>query len=132
MNTTKLREALAEMESERSVLEEGIGSLRKLIALLEGTAPEIQTETISPGESRRSYIDDAVDLFRSCQKPLHVKEIAGKISEARGISVQRASLESTLIRHINKANQPRIAKFGPSMFGLPEWKQSQPTLAQIA
>ena len=63
---------------------------------------------------------------------MHVKDLAQKISQSREAPVNRASLEFSLIRHIAKANQPRIAKFGPSTFGLPEWKRSQPALAEIA
>jgi hypothetical protein len=63
---------------------------------------------------------------------MHIKEIATRISSVRGAPVNRASIESTIVRHIGKANNPRIAKFAPGMFGLPMWKQPQPTLAQIA
>jgi hypothetical protein len=132
MNTIKLREVLAEIESQKLALDEAATGIRKVLGLLEGqTAPRTSLVRSTVDESR-SYIDDAVALFSAEGEVMHVKLMAERLSELRGVKVSRASLESSFIRHIAKAKQPRIAKLGPSKFGLPEWKQLQPTLAQIA
>jgi hypothetical protein len=131
MNTTKLRDALAEIESQKTVLEEAASGIRRVLALLEGQRANIAPASKQQPESH-SYIDDSVGLFSKIGQVLHVKDLAEQLSGVRGVQVNRASLESSLIRHIAKAKEPRVAKFGPSKFGLPEWKQSQPTLAQIA
>ncbi|MBV9762337.1 MAG: hypothetical protein JO340_17385 [Acidobacteriaceae bacterium] len=134
MNTNKLREALAEMEAERIILDAGIVAVRGVIEHIEAST-EARTPvsiTVTTGEQQRSYIDDAVEIYRSIGKPVHVKDMTERASQIRGVEVNRASIESSFIRHIRKSNHPRLAKFGRSLFGLAEWKHSQPTLAQIA
>lgn len=135
MNTIKLREALAEIESHAKVLEKAARSIRETIADIEGEKPEAENlEGLGfVDDAKRSYIDETVDLLRSTGAPIHAREITARISELRGSTVARASVESSIIRHIAKSNSPRLAKFGRAKYGLSEWKQEQkPALAQIA
>lgn len=127
MNTSKLYEALAELEAQQKTFAEAIASLRKILSPLEEQAPV--TSKIAEDASR-SYIDDAEAILQEHGRPIHAKDLTAKISALRGSPVPRASVESSMIRHIAKAKQPRLAKFGKSTFGLPAWKPS--LLAQMA
>lgn len=134
MNTNKLREALAEMEAERKVLDGGIESVRLVIARFEdkhNQSMALPTADAHDVVVQRTYIDDAVDVFRAVGEPIHMKLVVQRISALRGSEVGRASVESSFIRHIGKAANPRLAKFGKGVFGLAEWKE-KPTLAHTA
>jgi hypothetical protein len=135
MNATKLHEALAEIEAEGQRLDaerikvtNAADSIRAILVNLGASAEGPMARFVSDVPS---YIDDSEELVRAAGQPLHAKVLAEKISEKRGVKVARSSVESSVIRHISKSKQPRLAKFGRSLFGLPEWKQ-QPTLAHIA
>jgi len=133
MNTHKLRDALAEMEAEQSALNDGIAAIRRIIASFEtDTTAKAPLRIANKDAGQRSYIDDGEEVFQAVGKPLHIKDITARFSEMRGAPVNRASVESSFIRHIAKAVNPRLAKFGKSTFGLAAWKQPQPTLAQTA
>jgi len=132
MNTAKLKECLAEMEAQRNILDAAIPSMRNLIATLEGAPQGITASrpNVSDQAGTRSYIDESVEVLRAHGAPMHIKEIGTKVAELRGTAIPRASLESSIVRHIAKANRPRLARVGRSTFGLPEWKQ--PTVVQMA
>jgi len=130
-----LREALAEMEAEQCALNAGIEAIRVIIAGFEqrgeSTINAVPTR-VGRGPGQRSYIDDGIEIFQAIGKPMHIMDMTTRLSEMRGKPIDRASVESSFIRHSNKAVNPRIVKFGRSTFGLSEWKQPQPTLAQTA
>lgn len=136
MNATKIHEALMEVELELGGLELRRQNLLRaaegLRALLTDAIPV--NATVAQATDRSSYIIDAEGLIRSAGKPLHAKLLAERISEQRGAPVARSSVESSIIRHITKAKNPKLAKMGRSTFGLVEWKQqqAQPTLVNVA
>jgi hypothetical protein len=133
MNTGKLREALAELQLHRSVLDAAIVSLESAIAMLEGsptTRPIIQSAL--PINHRSSYIDDSVKIIRSAGKPLHMSELLTKLRELRGASIARNSVEASINRHISKTSGAvKLAKVAPSTYGLSAWKD-QSIFAQTA
>jgi len=127
----KLQEALAEVPPQRAALDEVERQLRSMIAQLSGTDPAIQPAPIAARKehpaavkNERDRLDDIGDLLRAEGKPLHITAIVKRLSEISGKDVSRTLIEPGLNRHIAKVKNARIAKFGPSTFGLPEWKGS--------
>jgi HB1/ASXL restriction endonuclease-like protein with HTH domain len=124
MNTSKLKEALVELQQEQDKLANMILQLRRMIADAEPSiaggmqdSVKVELKTV-----RQSYIEQAVQILEQSGKPMHVKDLAAKIAELRHAKVQRASVESSLIRHLSLGSRAKIAKFGPSLYGLPSWK----------
>jgi len=141
----KLKEALAAVELERNALNDTEAELRSMIARHTGNTvstsfvrdkDEINLSNLSRAKAtsagERDGIDDVADILRSVGKPLHITEIAERLSSIRNAQVNRTEIEPGLNRHVAKTKKLRIDKFGPSIFGLPEWKNRQPSLAHIA
>jgi hypothetical protein len=129
MNTTKLKEALMELQSQRNVPDVAIAGIQKVLSML-GAGSELQTsksKTDDDGEGRRSYTSDAVAVLESVGHPLHISDLGVKISELRGSKVARASLESSLIRQISKVENARVVKTKPSAYGLPTRNSDLPS-----
>lgn len=135
MILTKLQEALVEIAAQRRALDEVEAQLRSMIARLSGvpdvSATVSRSATPIKTERERDKLDDIADILKSEGQPLHITVIAERLSALYGKTVDRTEIEPGINRHIAKVKQRRIDKFGPSTFGLPEWK-TQPTLAQIA
>lgn len=140
MNTTTLQQALAELKHQRATLERAILGIEDALAALNSeisvSVPQAVGSHSAPKRSRRyktvsSYIDDAVKVYESVGKPLHIKVLIDQMSNLRGAAVSRASVESSIIRHIAKASEPKLARFGASTYGLSAWK-NPPKLAQTA
>jgi hypothetical protein len=136
MVLNKLQEALAEVNSQRKALDEVERQLRAMIASLSGdqniTYPAARTVLPPQFGEPRDRIDDIADIIRKEGKPLHIGVIAERLSRAEK-TVSRTDIEPGLNRHIAKAKRVRVAKFGPSTYGLPEWKgQHQDMFAESA
>jgi hypothetical protein len=82
----------------------------------------------------RDRIDTFVDILRAEGRPLHITALAEKLTERTGETIDRTKIEPGLNRHVANAKRLRIAKFGPSTFGLPEWKHesAQNQLTNVA
>jgi dynactin complex subunit len=124
VNTQKLKEALVELQQERDKLESMIVQLRSMIASVEparGNGANLsETARVEP---KSSYIDDAVKILERHGKPMHVKKITDQISEMRHSKVARGSVESSIARHVSLGERSRLAKFGPSRYGLSNWRR---------
>jgi hypothetical protein len=137
MILNKLQEALNEVDSQRRALNEVEAQLRSMIAKLEGV-PDIAPTNMNPRSAyhssyvptsgERDRIDDIIDILRANGKPMHITDIVKLLSVKTSKKLDRTQVEPGLNRHVQKAKQKRIDKFGPSIFGLPEWKQ--PSLAR--
>ena len=134
MNTSsKLKEALAELERQRGVLDSAIASIRNAVALIEtnaAPAPAVQLGRVVPlselPQAKPSYIDDAVQILTPVGKPLHVNDLVAKIKTLGKPDANRGSVESSLIRHIqSQGDKARVARFAPSVFGLSAWKSAR-------
>ena len=130
MILTKLQEALAEVDAQRSALNDVEAQLRSMIAKLSGTPVAVRSPVMAPApvakSQKRDKLDDIADILRAEGKPLHITVIAERLSAVAGAKVERTKIEPGINRHIAKVKQRRIDKFGPSTYGLPEWKVSQP------
>lgn len=138
--TTKLQEAVAEIHAQREALNQIEAQLQLMIAKLAGTpiastaapsvtasSPQIPASTPdAPRVRSRDRLDDIVDVLREAGKPLHITVIAEHLSGRSKATVDRREIEPGINRHIAKVKQRRIEKFGPSTFGLPEWRDPNP------
>jgi len=125
VNTQKLTDALLEMKQQRALLDGAIKNIEGVLAALGNSSFVADTPaTRKTANAPASYIDLGVQILSEAGKPMHVKEIAKRISEIKGKNIPRASVESSFIRHIkgNGPTPPRIAKSGPAFFGLSVWK----------
>jgi len=120
VNTTKLKEALVELQQQRAILDGAIKNIQNVLSALHGGEPAPHTAAVVAGKA--SYIDLGVQVFEATGQPLHILEVCRKMSDLRGEKLQRGNVESSFIRHIKTtAERARIAKFGPSTYGLPTW-----------
>lgn len=131
MILSKLQEALAEVSVQRAALDDVESQLRSMIARLSGvaiaphhgsTANVAPVYSVPTPEDKRDKFDAITDILRAEGKPLHITMIAERLSAQTGTKVDRTSIEPGINRHIAKVQRRRIEKFGPSTFGLPEWK----------
>lgn len=143
MVLNKLQEALAEIGMQRKALDRVENQLKSMISELSGIpdiASPVSRSYPTPSaampvvfrEGNRDKLDDIADVLRAAGGPLHITAIAEGLSKLTSKKVDRTSIEPGLNRHVATVKARRIEKFGPSTFGLPEWKSQQPTLAHIA
>lgn len=127
MNSPKLLEAIAELEAQRSVIDDAITHLKRAHATLAGSNLNVSEESTTTTRRRRtpsgsSYVDMAVDAIKAADKALHISDILSVIKHS-GKDAGRASVESSLLREMQFAKkagrQPRIVRTGPSTFDIP-------------
>ena len=121
MNTQKLKEALVELKHQRALLDTAIANLEDVLSTLSGVVPPVIAASGKIKETE-SYIDLTVRILEGEGKPVHIAELAKRISVIRKKEIPRASVESSLLRHMKLAgNKARVAKVRPAYFGLPIW-----------
>ena len=131
MILVKLKEALGEVDAQRSALNEVEAQLRVMISKLSGVAdtaelslPPVQSVPKRARKESRDPIDVYVDILQSEGHPIHINLLCQRLTELTGEEVVRTKIEPGINRHIAKVKNRRIDKFGPSIYGLPEWKKS--------
>lgn len=123
MRTEKLNEALIEMKRQRGLLDAAIKNIEQVLSSLSDTASEKPLVAGIRAPERSSYIDLAEQILAEAGNPMHIGIIAAKISTVRGREIPRASVESSIIRHIKAyGDKSRIIKTKPAFFGLKAWK----------
>lgn len=115
-NTDKLHEALADLQAQRNVLDTAISQIQATISWLDGANRTVVCDAI-----QHSYVDDTITCLKRAGRPIHINDLRRLIGEIRGAVISRASLESSLIRHINNVKGARVVKVRPSTFALPAW-----------
>jgi hypothetical protein len=132
MNTQKLKEALVELKHQRALLDSAIANLEDILNTLGGVEPIVTAS--GKIKSAESYIDLTVRILEEAGKPVHIADIAKKISAIREKKIPRASVESSLLRHMKDNAKTRVVKVRPAYFGLPIWKGfsgHDPTLPRV-
>jgi hypothetical protein len=125
MKTDKIRDAIADLQEQKDLIDNAIESLQEILVRLNGHATQVAMPFIpesAPKLAKGSYIDLSVQLLRANGRPMHVKKIVEQIRVLRNDpTIKRGSVESTLLRHIEaKAGESRVRKVGPGTYGLPK------------
>jgi len=132
MNSPKLLEAISELESQRSVIDDAITHLKRAYAALNGVGPKVERSVSdqSPSASdsngasaRRSFVSEAVEILEKQGHSLHLRDIVKYITSVRGQAQAQASVGVSLIREGERAKiagrVPRVVKVGPNTFDIP-------------
>ena len=118
VNTKNVEEALLDLEHRRAGIEHAIATLRHMLALMRENAQEAANVEVVI-DPPRSCLQDALEVLEHAGRPLHISEIAELLSAKRGRKMTRASVQSTLIHHINSlGNEAKIRKVRPCYYGL--------------
>lgn len=135
-----MTEALNEMRANRDILDLAISHLEKALSALSNGNP-VAHASIAEGHldvpkynktSPRSYIDDAVVIISDAGHPLHARDLAEKMSKIRNRVIPRASMESTLIRHITDLKErARLSKTDRSTYGLADHRNGHQEQAEL-
>jgi hypothetical protein len=128
MNSPKLLDAIAELKAQRRIIDDAIVHLERAVSALSGTPPSPQTAHTTFGGTS-SYVDEAVLAIQAEGGALHVNKIVDFIAQLRGSKPPRASVESSIIRHISKTKNPKLSKVAPSTFDLTEHSQRELPIA---
>jgi len=133
VKTDKIREAIADLQEQRGLLDNAIQSLQTILVRLNGhsssqVAMPFGPETPSVLIDQGSYVDMAVQLLQASGHPMHVKQIWEQIKVLRNNpNIKRGSVESTLLRHIEaKRGETRLRKVRPATYGLPKPAEAHP------
>ena len=122
MNTQKLREALVELKHQRALLDTAIANFEEILRTLNGVAPQA-APTSNTHRAKESYIDLSVRIIEEVGKPMHIVDIARRVSEIKGKNIPRPSVESSLLRHMQTSGtNARVTRVRPAYFALPIWK----------
>jgi hypothetical protein len=126
MNSPKLLEAIAELEAQRRIIDDAILHLKRAINALGGIGIVVDSVDSLPDLSRKSspsYVNEAVQAIQREGHALHVKKIVDFIASIRSERPSRASVESSIIRHISKTRNPKLMKSAPSTYDLTVYSQ---------
>jgi hypothetical protein len=132
-----------QLEMHRVAREQPINGIRTLLLDFEASAAQNQPnlfhqtrpEESTDEDANASYIDLAEQALHAHGTPLHINALIAKMGVLRGsgtASLTRTRVESSLVRHYKNAKQPRILKFGPSLYGLPAWKENSLLLSKAS
>ena len=90
--------------------------LKALEELREAAAEgQLPTRRKSP-----SHVDMAERVLRSAGRPLHAHDLIEQIKDTYGVTINRESLVSALLKHVGRG---RFVKTGKNTFGLPDTGQ---------
>jgi hypothetical protein len=134
----KLKEALVAAEAQYAADGEVVSQLRAMISKYTGSPIPADPGGIkfvrASALTERDKLDDIAEILRAEGKPMHISAIAERLSALKGETISRTQIEPGVNRHISKVKARRIDKFGPSIYGLPEWKDMkvQATLTDVA
>ena len=132
MNTTKLLEAITELETEAKRCKDAADELRVIYTrFVNGSAPapEGKSKLVIPprankqralplnGGEQKSVRTLALELIELNDKPLHVDTLVELINERRHEPTNRAAVESQLVRAI-KAGKFPVKRTGPGTYGV--------------
>ncbi len=115
MNLVKIKDAIVDLQRQRTMMDEAIKTLQQVVL-------GDKEQKAAAEQPRKSYIDDAIDILEAAGKPVHIKDMVHLIGATRGKTLVRASVESSIIRHIKSAHEPRLVKTKAANFGLPSWE----------
>src|SRR2546422_1452237 len=128
MKTDKIREAIADLQAERDLIDNAIQGLQAVLVRLNGhaqkempfTSDASGKGTQAPPRLEGSYLDMTIQLLKANGRPMRFKQILEQIRIIRdNPDIKRGSVESTLLRHIeSKGRDARITKPRRGLYAL--------------
>ena len=133
MNTSKLKEAIEELEAEAARCKEAADQLRAIFVRFNGgynqvvkpklvIQPRLKPKLIlksklnlTPGEDK-SVRTLAIEILKHEQKPVHIKELLPMVNEQRKTPTDRAAIESQLTRALKTNKFPGLKRTAPGTF----------------
>jgi hypothetical protein len=85
----------------------------QLRAVRQLKAPKTKKVKAEKGRSM-SNIDMAIDILRRAERPLHISEIIAQVKTRRGVTLDRESLVSALVKKVHR-NQG-LSRTAPNTF----------------
>jgi hypothetical protein len=133
MNVDKIREIIADLESEIAVKVKAISALRSLLSEetpnLPGTVVGLRLENSLIASSSMSYVDLAVKAIEGAAgRPMPMTLILDYVRrEKNNPRIERRSVEATLIQHMKaKGDLSRLIKVAPGVYALRRYPRSEP------
>ena len=116
MDTTKLREVIADFRAEAAELVRLADDLEKRLkrsgssAAAASPASHRQVFHSKHKGAKKSYLTLAVEVLREHGQPMHVKDLVPMVAEKRGADVSRANVEGALVRGMAKGSLSKLIK----------------------
>ncbi len=85
----------------------------QLRAVRQLKAPKTKKTKVEKGRSM-SNIDMAIDILRRAERPLHISEIIAQVKTRHGVTLDRESLVSALVKKVHR-NQG-LSRTSPNTF----------------
>lgn len=129
MRTQKILEAIAELELERSQIDDAISGLRRIVAksgtaelTLESAQPQSKPKPVTPSRAPESYPQMVYAILTENRKAMHIDDLVAAIQERRGdVRIGRNSVESSLIRSMKFSRwKTKISRVSPGTFAAKE------------
>jgi hypothetical protein len=143
VNATKLIDALQDLKAQRTLIDDAVANLERVIASLNGgsAAPGPGTRiesmrSIRP-ETRRSsragsHLEEAVKVLVDANKPLHISDIVAEMAHRNPEKqITRASVDGAISRHIrDNGDKARILRVDAGTYAAhPSLTETQQLLA---
>jgi hypothetical protein len=123
MDTTKLQEAVKELEAEGARCLRLADELKAVIRRSANGAAVLGTDApkrplIPPRRSTNtSFLTLAVEVLREVKRPIHISELVPMVAEKRGTTTSRSQIESALVRGMAAGKLKNVIKrTGPGTF----------------
>lgn len=124
MDTTKLQEAVKELEAEGARCLRLADELKAVIrrSANGATPPVIPVVGKRPPPGRttnNSFLTLAVEVLRDVKRPIHISELVPMVAEKRGTETSRSQVESALVRGMRGGKLKSVIKrTGPGTFAV--------------
>ena len=126
MNFSKIKDALADLERQRDLIDGAIKGLRNVLANASDSNGQTKMfDGASPASG--SYVDLAVNLITNGGgRPVHISTILEHIRTVkRNPLIKRQSVEATFFRHMtDNKEKARLVKSAPGMYGLKHYTRA--------
>ena len=126
MDTQKIVDALEDLRSKRSILDQAIRSLESALTVMQGSAETVEFVVHASSaplrrqrrQAKSSNMDHAIDVLGSVEQ-MHIQELAERVSKLAGHPVSRGSLDGGISREIRVNNgSSRFDRVSPGTYKL--------------
>jgi hypothetical protein len=140
MDTTKIKELIAELEQDIEIKSEVLQGLQRLLlstnghqtAKVEGRMAQRESVQVIVSHPTDSYVDLAVKIIEANEnRPMPMMQIVERIRSLKANpAIERRSVEATLYQHIRaKGNSSRVVKVSPGVYGVRRFPRPEESAA---